>query len=82
METRDQLVQTLNIKKQYLVDVFLDLLLVVFEDWHVRHFILLCVFEFVAVLFHETGLHLFELLVHDDLLQGGDHLIEEDFFGG
>ena len=64
------------------LDVFLDLVLVIVENTHVFNFVLFSIFEHVAVLSHEIRLQLFELRVHDYLLQGGDDLVEKYFLRG
>ena len=59
-----------------------DLILIALEDSHILYFVFLSVLEEVAVLFHERGLNVFKLRVYDDLLEGGDHLVEKYFLGG
>jgi hypothetical protein len=36
----------------------------------------------MTVLFHETSLYFLEVVIDNDFLQGGYHLVEEYFLGG
>jgi len=62
--------------------MFLDFVLVIFEDAHILDFVFFGILEQVAVLFHEGSLDVLELLVDDYLLQSCNHLIEKDFLRG
>lgn len=59
-----------------------DLVLIALEYTHILYFVFLGVLKKVTVLFHERGLNVFKLRVYDDLLEGGDHLVEKYFLGG
>ena len=66
---------------RYLLYVIFNLILIVLEDSHILYFVFFSVLKEVAVLFHESGLDVFKLWVYDDLLEGGDNLVEKYFFG-
>lgn len=66
----------------YFFDMFFNLILIVLEDSHILDFVFLCVLKKVTVLFHESGLDLLELRVYNDLLEGGNDLIEKYLLGG
>jgi hypothetical protein len=65
----------------YLLNIFLDLLLVELKDLSVLELVLLVVFKNRAVFVHKLSLVSLKLFLDDDVLEHPDHSIKVDILG-
>ena len=66
--------------EEYFVEIGGDAMLVLLEDLHVLELVFFHGFEDVAVVPHEAGLDLFEVLLEDNFLESHQRIKEENVF--